>query len=115
MRTFGKRIDGPTGRRKSLREEVVLAGSALTLEQSRPVVVTDVSAKGAKLIGRNLPVQEGTHVLLTFGNVELFAAVVWSGFDECGIEFDETLTSDQSDELKREGRWAKVMGVPDNH
>lgn len=114
MRTFGKRIDGPTGRRKSLREEVVLAGSALTLELTRPVVVTDVSAKGAKLIGRDLP-GEGTHVLLTFGNVELFATVVWSGRDECGIEFDEALTGDQSEELKREGRWAKVMGLADDH
>jgi hypothetical protein len=114
MRTFGKRIDGPTGRRKSLREEVVLAGSALTLEQSRPVVVTDVSAKGAKLIGRQLPAK-GTHVLLTFGNVELFASVVWCSRDECGIAFEEALTSEQSDELKREGRWAKVMGLADDH
>ena len=114
MQTFGKRVDGPTGRRKNLREEVVLAGSALTLQQSRPVVVTDVSAKGAKLIGRYLPAKN-TNVLLSFGNVELFASVVWSGRDECGIEFDEALTSDQSDELKRESRWAKVMGLPDQN
>jgi hypothetical protein len=114
MRTFGKRVDGPTGRRKSLREEVVLAGSALTLEFSRPVVVTDVSAKGAKLIGRELPTQS-TSILLMFGDLELFAAVVWSGRDECGIEFEEPLNSDQSEHLKHEGRWANVMGVPDNH
>lgn len=114
MRTFGKRIDGPTGRRKSLREEVILAGSALTLELSRPVVVTDVSANGAKLIGRELPGQS-TDILLTFGNVELFATVVWSGRGECGIEFEEPLDSDQSEHLKQEGRWAKVMGVAEHH
>ena len=92
----------------------MLAGSALTLEQSRPVVVTDVSVKGAQLIGRQLPAK-GTHVLLTFGNVELFASVVWCSRDECGIAFEEALTSEQSDELKREGRWAQVMGLADDH
>ena len=114
MRTFGKRIDGPNGRRKSVREEVVLAGSAMTLEQSRPVVVTDVSAKGAKLIGRELPA-ESTDILLTLGDAELFATVVWTGRNECGITFEESLTVDQSEHLKREGRWAKVMGVSDHH
>lgn len=113
MTTFGKRIDGLGGRRKSLREEVVLAGSALTLDLSRPVVVTDVSPKGAKLIGRELP-SKSTNVLLTVGNAELFATVVWSARDECGIIFEEPLTDEQSEHLKRDGQWAKVMGVTDN-
>jgi hypothetical protein len=111
MSNFGRRIDGPTGRRRARREEVVLAGSALTLGASRAVVVTDVSPAGAKLLGRKLP-QAGTDVLLTVGSVELFGEIAWLGRDECGISFEAPLGAEVTDHLKREGRWAKVMGIP---
>jgi hypothetical protein len=110
MSNFGRRIDGPTGRRRAQREEVVLAGSALTLGASRAVVVTDVSPSGAKLLGRKLP-QAGTDVLLAVGSVELFGEIVWLGRDECGISFEAPLGAELTDHLKREGRWAKVMGI----
>lgn len=110
MPNFGRRIDGPTGRRRAPREEVVLAGSALTLGASRAVVVTDVSSAGAKLLGRKLPAA-GTDVLLAVGKVELFGEIVWLGHDECGIAFETPLDADVADHLKREGRWAKVMGI----
>ena len=111
MPSFGRRVDGPAGRRRAQREEVVLAGSALTLGASRSVVVTDVSPSGAKLLGRRLP-QAGTDVLVTVGNVELFAKIAWLGHDECGISFESPLKPQLTDHLKREGRWAKVMGIP---
>jgi hypothetical protein len=109
MKTFGKRVDG-AGRRKSLREEVLLAGSARTVGSSRSVVVTDVSTKGAKLLGRELP-RKSANVLVSVGNVDLFATVAWSGGDECGIAFETPLTPELTEHLKLEGRWAKVMGV----
>jgi hypothetical protein len=112
MRSFGRRVDGLEGRRKALREEVVLAASAMSLQSSTAVVVTDVSSKGAKLIGRELP-SRGAHVLVTVGEVELFATVVWSGANnECGVTFDAPLDAELVDQIKREGRWSKVMGVP---
>ncbi|HEY8433425.1 MAG TPA: hypothetical protein VIK68_02305 [Sphingomicrobium sp.] len=110
MRTFGKRVDGLEGRRKSAREQVVLAGSALTLSSSRAVIVTEVSPTGAKLVGRHLP-KKGTTALITVGKIELFADIVWSANDECGIAFEKPLSADVTDHLKREGRWAKVMGI----
>lgn len=110
MPNFGRRIDGPTGRRRTQREEVVLAGSALTLGASRAVVVTDVSPSGAKLLGRKLP-QVGTDVLLMVGSVELFGEIAWLGHDECGISFESPLGAELTDHLKRDGRWAKVMGI----
>ena len=110
MASFGRRVDGPTGRRRAKREEVVLAGSALTLGASRAVVVTDVSPTGAKLIGRRLP-PAGTDVLLTVGSVELFGEIAWLGHDECGISFESPLPAEMTDHLKQEGRWAKVMGI----
>lgn len=110
MPSFGRRVDGPAGRRRVQREEVVLAGSALTLGASRAVVVTDVSPSGAKLIGRKLP-PAGKDVLLTVGNVELFGEIAWLGHDECGISFESPLDAELVDHLKREGRWARVMGI----
>lgn len=110
MSSFGRRVDGPTGRRRTQREEVVLAGSARTVGSSQAVVVTDVSPSGAKLLGRKLS-QAGSDVLLTVGSVELFAEIAWSGHDECGISFEAPLPMDLTDHLKQEGRWAKVMGI----
>ena len=107
---FGKRIDGPTGRRRVAREEVVLAASAQTVRASRPVVVADVSAGGAKLQGRELNTLD-PDVLLSVGGVELFVKIAWAGRAECGVNFDEPLSPEMIDFIKREGRWAKVMGV----
>lgn len=114
MSSFGKRIDGPVGRRKAVREEVVLAGSAQTLESSRSVVVTDVSVTGAKLVGRELP-PRASNVLISVGDVELFATVAWSGRDECGVTFDPPLDPDMVHQVKHDGCWSKVMGVPGAH
>jgi hypothetical protein len=109
MSTFGKRVDG-AGRRRAMREKVLLAGSARTVSSSRSVVVTDVSPTGAKLLGRELP-RKSANVLVSVGNVDLFATVAWSGGDSCGIAFESPLTPQLTEHLKREGRWAKVMGV----
>ena len=110
MPNFGRRVDGPTGRRRAQREEVVLAASALTLGASRAVVVTDVSPTGAKLLGRKLP-RVGADVLLTVGKVELFGTIAWLRHDECGIAFERPLDGETADHLKRDGRWAEVMGI----
>ena len=110
MPSFGRRVDGPTGRRRTIREEVVLAASAQSMRSSRPVVVSDVSPTGAKLVGRNLGSLD-PEVLISVGEVGVFANVAWTVRDECGVTFDERLTPDTMELIKREGRWAKVMGV----
>jgi hypothetical protein len=110
MPSFGRRVDGPAGRRRTIREEVVLAASAQSLRSSRPVVVSDVSPTGAKLVGRNL-VSLDPEVLISVGEIGVFANVAWVVRDECGVTFDEPLTPDMMEVVKREGGWAKVMGV----
>ena len=89
---------------------MVLAASAQSLRSSRPVVVTDVSANGAKLEGQRLGTLD-PDVLLSVGDVDLFATVAWTEFNQCGVTFDESLSHDMIDHIKREGRWAKVMGL----
>ena len=111
MSSFGRRVDGVEGRRKALRDKVVLAASAMSLESSAAVVVTDVSSKGAKLLGKELP-SRGASVLISVGDVEFFARVAWASRDECGVTFEAPLDKELVDQIKRDGRWSKVMGVP---
>ena len=107
---FGKRIDGPSGRRNLAREAVVLAASAQGMRASRSVVMADVSTRGAKLQGRALTSLD-EDVLISVGDVDLFAKVAWAHSDECGIVFEEPLTGELVEHIKREGGWAKVMGL----
>lgn len=107
---FGRRTDGPSGRRLMNREEVVLAASAQSLNSSRPVVVSDVSPLGAKLRGRALE-QLDNNVLVSVGDVDVFATIAWVNRDECGVQWEEQLTAELMGRIKRHGQWANVMGI----
>jgi hypothetical protein len=93
-----------------LRQDVVLAGTARSLKASRPVVVVDVSPTGAKLQGRDFSSLD-REVLISLGGVDLFAQVAWTTLRECGVTFEEPLSEEMIDHIKREGRWAHVMGI----
>ncbi len=107
---FGRRTDGPSGRRLMNREEVVLAASAQSLSSSRPVVVSDVSPLGAKLRGRALE-QLDQNVLVSIGDVDVFATIAWVSRDECGVRWDEQLSTELMIRIKHNGQWANVMGI----
>lgn len=89
---------------------MVLAASARSIGSSRTVVVTDVSVSGAKLHGRDLG-SLSPNVLISVGAVDLFAKIAWTTRDECGIIFEERLEMETVTRIKREGGWAKVMGI----
>ena len=110
MLLFGRRVDGPSGRRRRVRQPVVLAASAVSIERSRSVLVADLSPSGAKLQGRDLP-KEGSEVLVAVGSQDSFATIVWRNDDACGIEFDTLLPEERVAQLKHEGRWASVTGA----
>lgn len=107
---FGRRTDGPSGRRLTNREEVVLAASAQSLSSSRPVVVSDVSPLGAKLRGRALA-ELDLNVLVSVGDVDVFATVAWVNRDECGVKWEEPLSTELMARIKHHGEWANVMGI----
>ena len=110
MPSFGKRVDGPDGRRRVIRQPVVLAASALAVAGSRSVLVADLSSVGAKLQGRDLPIP-GSEVLVAVGTQESFGTIVWGKEDACGISFDHPLGNDKLDRFKQEGSWASVTGA----
>jgi hypothetical protein len=110
MPSFGKRVDGPEGRRRNIRQTVVLAASAVTLDRSRSVLVEDVCAQGAKLRGCDLP-GSGAQILFRIGNDQVMASVAWRSRDECGITFDEPLNDAGIRRIEREANWGTMMGL----
>ena len=110
MPMFGKRVDGPEGRRRAPREPVLLAATVLTPERSRSAVLINVSATGARLRGcGNL--RPGQDLWVKVGCVDTLATVAWSDGDLCGVTFDFPLNEADLDHLRREARNLLVAPV----
>jgi hypothetical protein len=101
---FGRRKDGIFGHRTAPREAVSLEVSLFTVDQSKVVILADISTTGAKVQGHTLP-QEGQQVCLRLSREELFGRVVWTRSTECGITFDEPLQDDRLQSLIAELQW----------
>lgn len=96
-------------RRASERELVVLAGSAFGLGRSRSIIVSDLSAEGARLDARDMPAP-GEDVLVVIGAFDGLATVAWRTDDKCGVRFDEALAVDTLERMKSEAKWMSVAG-----
>ena len=94
MTQFGRRLDGPGGRRAEAREPVLLSASLLSLRSSRPIILSDVSRTGAQLLLHE-PMRPGQEVWIKVPPAEIFGEVVWMDGDRCGITFDEPLSDDE--------------------
>lgn len=107
MHEFGKRLDGPGGRRRTGREPVQLPASVTTMQTSLSVVMINVSRTGAKLRLAE-PIRVGEDVWIKVPPIDCLAAVVWSGPELCGIRFDERLSEVEVAHLQRESHWTMV-------
>jgi hypothetical protein len=104
---FGKRIDGPGGRRKSPRAPVLLSVAMHTVGASRTASLLDVSATGAKLRVQ-LPLRVRDQVWLSLPPHDLFGKVMWIDGDECGVTFDTPITEEQAGNLQGRGRVVRM-------
>ena len=68
---FGKRKDGPGGRRSSPREQVMLPAALMSIGASRTVFLLDVSATGAQL-QTNVPMHVGQEIWLKVPPSDIF-------------------------------------------
>jgi len=84
--SFGKRIDGPGGRRRIKRRPVHIRGSATTADGARSVVVEDLCLIGAKLVGHDLPAPGG-EIVLRARERAIAGRVAWADDDRRGIIF----------------------------
>lgn len=94
MTEFGKRLDGPGGRRAAERQPILLSAALLSLGCSRPILLSDVSRTGAQLMVHD-PLCVGQEVWIKVSPAEVFGEVIWSEGERCGIAFDEPLGDDE--------------------
>ena len=95
--------------RRSVRQGVALAASALALDRSRSVIVSDLSPEGALLDGRDLPMPD-EDVLIVIGSFETFAKVIWRTGEKAGVLFDEAIPEEKIVGLKKEADWMTAAG-----
>jgi len=100
-RSFGKRLDGIFGRRTAERAEVSIPVSLFTVDQSRVVILGDLSGTGARLEGHDLP-PRGRDVWLKLAGADVFGRVVWSKPGQCGITFEDRLDGEELARILRE-------------
>ena len=98
-RRFGRRIDGPEGRRGAKREKLDLSVSLYSVDQSRVVQIADISLSGCRLLGIGLP-GVGHDVLLDIDATELFGRIVWKEGDQRGLEFEEPISEEALIDIK---------------
>ena len=87
MASFGKRVDGPGGRRWLRRKWVRTAASAVFGAVATAVLIENMSLTGARLRGFGLPML-GTDVELIVGERSLSGRVAWAAGDQRGISFN---------------------------
>ena len=110
MTEFGKRLDGPGGRRAAEREPVLLSAALLSMGCSRPIMLSDVSSTGAQLRIHD-PMHCGQEVWIKVPPVEIFGEVIWAEDDRCGIIFDEPLSDDELGLLQALGSLTAVRNL----
>ncbi len=110
MRDFGRRLDGPGGRRAARREPVLLNAALLTLRASRPVTLVDVSKTGARLRVRE-PLSRGQQIWLKINPSDFFGTVVWVDGEECGVLFDDPLADAEVASLQARGKVIIIVGL----
>jgi len=80
-------------RRSAPRRQIFVAGSAVTVQGSKSIVVENVSTTGARVRGRHLP-PIGKQVLIWMEGLDVLGSVAWANKDECGVRFDASLDCD---------------------
>ena len=86
MSSFGKRFDGPNGRRWLKRKRVGITASAECRGHSAPVLIEDLSLTGAKLRGCDL--LPGMMIALKVGSRKLSGQIAWAAGDQSGLRLD---------------------------
>ena len=87
MASFGKRVDGPGGRRRIRRKTVSVYGFASTDDGSRCILIEDLSLLGARVRGRELP-SPGSESRRRRGDREIAGRVAWENGHRRGLVFN---------------------------
>ena len=113
MTDFGKRRDGPGGRRAAAREPVLLNAALLTLRASRTVTLLDVSRTGARMRVKQ-PLCLGQQIWLKVNPADIFGTIVWMKGHDCGLLFDAPLSPDEAASLQARGKVVFCAGLTED-
>lgn len=83
----------PSDRRSAARRSIFVAGSAVTIQGSKSVVVENLSSSGAKIRGRDLP-EKGKQILVWMEGLDVLGSVAWTRSDGCGVRFDASIDAE---------------------
>lgn len=103
MSSFASLVQTPLtqiGRRASARLRLSVPAKLLTIYDTLPCVLIDISQNGAQ-IAIERPLLPGDGVYLRCGDLEHFASVVRSGPGRNGLEFEIPITHDQVLDIRR--------------
>jgi hypothetical protein len=100
---FGKRLDGPGGRRSADREPTLLSAAMLAIGASRTAMVLDVSQTGLR-IEVNAQLRVGQDVWLKVHPYDVFGTVAWVEGNLCGVRLDEPFSDDEMAALTSSGK-----------
>ena len=81
----------------------------MSITRSRSVIISDLSARGAMIGGRDLP-SPGDDLLMVVGTQDRMGTVKWRAADKCGVQLDEALANDNIELMKQEAAWESVAG-----
>lgn len=87
MANFGKRVDGPGGRRRIRRRPVTILGSASTLDGQKPIIIEDLCLSGARVVGYDLP-EIDAEILLKSAERAIAGRIAWSEGNRRGVVFN---------------------------
>lgn len=78
------------GQRSGNRLRLGAQASLVLTHSTSPCLLDDISVSGARL-RLNHPPHPGTPAMLAFHELRVYASVVWSDTNGCGIRFDKPL------------------------
>ena len=78
------------GNRYGHRLRLEAQGSLILTHESRPCLIEDIAARGARLRLRQ-PLTKGLTAILAFHELRIYCTVAWSKELECGLRFESEL------------------------
>jgi len=85
---FGKQVGG--GRRLSRRVDAPLPALLITMSDRHPALLFNISQTGALLRAKDPPAK-GTELFLQVASLDVYAHVVWTRGEECGLVFEREI------------------------
>ena len=109
--SFGRQTGG--GRRLSKRVEAPLPALLITMSNRHPALLYNISQTGAQLRAKDAPAM-GTELFLQVAGLDVYAHVVWTSGEECGLVFEREIRAWDVELLRTEackGTQAKLTAA----